>query len=59
MPDRPVTPISYILAAKQYVSAIERSGPAARVFTFVLDGRTPMPPPHPPAANTSKAQGKK
>jgi len=51
MLDRAVTPISYMLDGKQYVSVIARPGPAARVFTFVLDGKTPAPPaPPPPAA---------
>jgi PQQ-dependent dehydrogenase (methanol/ethanol family) len=45
MLDRAVTPISYMLDGKQYVSVIARPGPAARVFTFVLDGKTPPPPP--------------
>ncbi len=48
MVDRSVTPISYMLDGKQYVSVIARPGPAARVFTFVLDGKEPMPPPPPP-----------
>jgi quinohemoprotein ethanol dehydrogenase len=51
MADRSVTPISYMLDGKQYVSVIARTGPGARVFTFVLDGKEPMPPqpPAPPA----------
>jgi len=44
MADRSVTPISYMADGKQYVSVIARTGPAARVFTFVLDGKAPMPP---------------
>jgi quinohemoprotein ethanol dehydrogenase len=44
MADRSVTPISYLLDGKQYVSVIARTGRDARVFTFVLDGKAPMPP---------------
>lgn len=32
-----------------YVSVVARSGPATRVFTFVLDGKALMPPAPPPA----------
>ncbi len=52
-----VTPISYMLDGKQYVSVIARPVPNARLFTFVLDGTAPMPPAPPPAA-TKNGKGK-
>jgi quinohemoprotein ethanol dehydrogenase len=54
MGDRAVTPISYMLDGKQYVSVVARPGPAARVFTFVLDGKEPMPPLPLPATKGGK-----
>jgi len=45
-----VTPISYMLDGKQYVSVIARPQSSSRVFTFVLDGPAPMPPVPPPPA---------
>ncbi len=58
MADRSVTPISYMLDGKQYVSVFARTGPGTRVFTFVLDGKEPMPPqpPPPPARGGGAAQ---
>ena len=56
MGDRVVTPISYMLDGKQYVSVVARPGPAARVFTFVLDGTAPMPPPSLPGAVKGKGK---
>ena len=53
MLDRAVTPISYMLDGKQYISVIARPGPAARVFTFMLDGTAPAPPPPPAARGTA------
>lgn len=44
MGNRAVTPISYMLDGKQYISVIARPGRDARVFTFVLDGQAPLPP---------------
>jgi len=40
----PVTPITYILDGKQYVTLLGRVYPNNRVFSFVLDGKEPMPP---------------
>jgi hypothetical protein len=40
----PVTPITYVLDGKQYVTLFGRAYPGNRVFTFVLDGKKPMPP---------------
>jgi len=40
----PVTPISYVLDGKQYVTLLGRVYPGNRLFTFVLDGKEPMPP---------------
>jgi quinohemoprotein ethanol dehydrogenase len=44
-----VTPITYMLDGKQYVSLVARPQTNARVFTFVLDGNAEMPPAPPPA----------
>jgi quinohemoprotein ethanol dehydrogenase len=38
-----VTPISYMLDGKQYISLMARSYPNNRVFTFVLDGKEQIP----------------
>jgi quinohemoprotein ethanol dehydrogenase len=38
-----VTPISYTLDGKQYVTLFARAYPANRLFTFVLDGKAPIP----------------
>jgi quinohemoprotein ethanol dehydrogenase len=40
----PVTPITYVLDGKQHVTLFGRAYPGNRVFTFVLDGKEPMPP---------------
>jgi quinohemoprotein ethanol dehydrogenase len=40
----PVTPITYTLDGKQYVTLLGRAYPGNRLFTFVLDGKEPMPP---------------
>ena len=53
-----VTPITYMLDGKQYVSVIARPGRDARVFTFVLDGKAPMPPAPAPDARGGRGQGK-
>jgi quinohemoprotein ethanol dehydrogenase len=45
-----VTPITYMLDGKQYVSLVARPQTNSRVFTFVLDGNAEMPPAPPPAA---------
>jgi hypothetical protein len=42
-----VTPISYMLDGKQYISVIARPQSNSRVFTFVLDGSVAMPPAPP------------
>ncbi len=39
-----VTPMSYMLDGKQYVSLFARAWPGNRLFTFVLDGDQPIPP---------------
>ena len=58
MGNQVVTPITYMLDGKQYVSVIARPGTASRVFTFVLDGKEPTPPAPAPAASAGKGQGK-
>jgi quinohemoprotein ethanol dehydrogenase len=40
----PVTPITYVLDGKQFVTLLGRAYPGNRLFTFVLDGKEPMPP---------------
>ena len=45
-----VTPISYMLDGKQYISFLARPQTISRVFTFVLDGNAEMPPAPPPPA---------
>ena len=42
--DRPVSWISYMLDGKQFVTILARSSPNNRLFTFMLDGKEPMPP---------------
>jgi quinohemoprotein ethanol dehydrogenase len=44
MGGRVVTPITYMLDGKQYVSVFARPGENSRIFTFVLDGDAEMPP---------------
>jgi quinohemoprotein ethanol dehydrogenase len=39
-----VVPMSYMLDRKQYISLLARSYPGNRLFTFVLDGKEPIPP---------------
>jgi glucose dehydrogenase len=39
-----VTPITYMLDGKQYVTLFARNYPDNRLFTFVLDGKEPIPP---------------
>lgn len=39
-----VTPISYMLDGKQYISIFARQYPANRLFTFALDANQPIPP---------------
>jgi hypothetical protein len=39
-----VTSITYTLDGKQYVTLLGRANPGNRLFTFVLDGKEPMPP---------------
>ncbi len=46
-----VAPVTYMLDGKQYISVFARSYPDSRLFTFVLDGKEPLPPaPSKPAA---------
>jgi outer membrane protein assembly factor BamB len=40
-----VAPVTYMLDGKQYISVFARSYPDSRLFTFVLDGKEPLPPP--------------
>lgn len=42
-----VTPISYMLDGKQYVSFFARAVPNNRMFTFALDANQPIPPMRP------------
>ncbi|HEY2379618.1 MAG TPA: PQQ-dependent dehydrogenase, methanol/ethanol family [Terriglobia bacterium] len=39
-----VTPVTYMLDGKQYVTLFARNYPENRLFTFVLDGKAPIPP---------------
>jgi quinohemoprotein ethanol dehydrogenase len=39
-----VTPISYMMDGKQYITLFARSYPGNRLFTFVLDGKEAIPP---------------
>ena len=39
-----VTPVTYALDGKQYVSLLARGYPNNRLFTLVLDGKEPIPP---------------
>jgi len=51
------TPVTYMLDGKQYVSILAgRNG--GRLFTFVLDGKEPIPapPPPPPGRGGNKQQ---
>lgn len=53
----PVSPITYMLDGKQYVSLVARPQQNSRVFTFVLDGSAEMPPaPPPPPAGKGKGK---
>jgi hypothetical protein len=47
-----VTPITYMLDGKQYVSLLGGSTVSSHLYTFVLDGKAPMPAP---ATTTSTA----
>ncbi len=42
-----VTPMSYMLDGKQYVTLLARAWPGNRLFTFALDGKEPIPPAPP------------
>src|ERR1019366_9867051 len=54
-------PITYMLDGKQYVSVLAGRAGNGRVYTFVLDGKEPIPapdappPPPPPPAGTAPA----
>jgi quinohemoprotein ethanol dehydrogenase len=54
------TPISYELDGKQYVAALAGRGgnQPTRLYTFMLDGKAPMPPAPLPAAGPAGAKGK-
>ena len=52
-----VTPISYMLDGKQYISLVARPQTNSRVFTFVLDGNAEMPPAPPPPAGGRGGRG--
>jgi quinohemoprotein ethanol dehydrogenase len=39
-----VAPITYMLDGKQYVTVFARGYPNSRLFSFVLDGKEPIPP---------------
>ena len=55
MADRSVTPISYMLDGKQYVSVIARPAPARECSRSFLDGKAEMPPTH--SAAPCKGEG--
>ena len=38
-------PATYMLDGKQYISVLSGRGGKARIYTFVLDGNVPVPPP--------------
>ncbi len=38
-----VTPVSYMLDGKQYISLLSGAPVGSRLYTFVLDGKTPLP----------------
>ena len=50
------TPVSYMLDGKQYVSVLAGRG-SGRLYTFVLDGKEPMPAPPPAAAPRGAGPG--
>ncbi len=54
----PVTPVTYELDGKQYVSILARAAPNTRLFTFVLDGTEPIPPDPAGAGKGGKGGGK-
>ncbi len=49
-----VAPITYMLDGKQYITYFARSYPNSRLFSFVLDGNQPIPPPTEPKPGESK-----
>jgi quinohemoprotein ethanol dehydrogenase len=53
-----VTPISYMLDSKQYISLIARAQTNARLFTFLLDGNAEMPPAPPAPAGRGGRGGR-
>ena len=44
-----VTPVTYMLDGKQYVTMFARGYPDNRLFTLVLDGKEPLPAKKPAA----------
>jgi quinohemoprotein ethanol dehydrogenase len=53
----PVTPITYMLDGKQYISLFARPQTNSRLFTFVLDGNEPLPPAPPVPAGRGRGRG--
>jgi quinohemoprotein ethanol dehydrogenase len=51
-----VTPITYMLDGKQYVSLFARAVPNNRMFTFALDANQPIPEMKPAPADTKGKQ---
>ncbi len=49
-----VTPITYMLDGKQYVSFYARAVPNNRMFTFALDATLPIPPMRPTDAKAKE-----
>jgi quinohemoprotein ethanol dehydrogenase len=50
-----VTPMSFMIDGKQYISLFARAVPSNRLFTFALDANQPIPPmPAAPPANNAK-----
>jgi quinohemoprotein ethanol dehydrogenase len=53
-----VSPVSYMLDGKQYISLLARSYPGNRLFTFVLDGKEPIPPAPPSPGRGGRGAGR-
>jgi hypothetical protein len=55
------TPITYELDGRQYISVLSGNGSAnslpARMYTFALDGKLPMPAAPPPAPAGGRGRG--
>jgi len=51
------SPVTYMLDGKQYVSVLTGRAGKARVYTFALDAKVPVPPPPAPSAPPPPAGG--